>query len=148
MPTIRVTRKKDGTKRFHATVRKVGYAPISATFRTERDAVRWAVETETQLERGRYFDNVEAERHTLSETIERYMVLEVPKKQRDAPDAIAQLRWWQRELGSLRLSELRAPTLAAARDKLLATATARGKPQAGDRKSLPRRSLTRIYSRG
>jgi hypothetical protein len=129
MPTIRVRKKKDGSKRFQAWIRKAGFAPVSRTFRSEREAVRWAVETETQLERGRYFDNVEAARHTLSEAIERYVELEVPKKARKAPDAISQLRWWQHELGSQRLSDLRGSVLAGHRDRLLATPTARGKPR-------------------
>src|SRR5260221_93243 len=129
MPTIRVRKRKDGSKRFHVSVRKAGFVPVSRTFRTERDATRWAVAAETEIESGRYFERAEGAKHTLAEAIDRYIANEIPKRSRPAKDAVAQLIWWKQEIGGRKLAELRPSHLATGRDKLLGATTVQGKPR-------------------
>ena len=115
--TIRERVGKDGTRRFHAQVRMVGYPARTASFPTRRMAERWATTVEADMIESRHFTSVSARRRTLADAIDRYVTNELPKKRsRGMHDAA--LAWWKLELGHLKLGVITPSVVAAARDKL------------------------------
>src|SRR5262249_42073868 len=64
---------------------------------------------------------VEAQRHTVDETIERYLTLLPTMQLKDARNRRRHVEWWRNELEGLRLSELSRDRISSARDRLLAT---------------------------
>src|SRR5579862_4406762 len=127
MPTIRSRTTKNGSRRFHVAIRKAGFAPLSRTFRSERDALRWAAVKETEIDSGRYVDRAESTRHTLAETIDRYKSEVMPRRLRRAKDEEAHLDYWRCELGARKLSEIRPSDIVRCRDKLATELNVRGK---------------------
>ena len=66
MATIQERKKKNGKVTYTATIRVKGHPPISATFDRKSDANRWIQETEPKIRQGRYFEEREAQKHTLN----------------------------------------------------------------------------------
>ena len=62
-------RARNGKNVFRVKVRLKGQKPANATFDRITDAKRWAAETETSIRAGRWFQQVEAKRNTLSDLI-------------------------------------------------------------------------------
>src|SRR5690606_11217092 len=129
MASIRERKKADGTSVFHVQVRMAGYPTRTASFRTKRDAERWAKTIEAQMIEGRHFRNAEARRRSLAEAIERYIADELPKK-RDRDPRTAHLAFWKRELGGSKLAELTPALIVEKRDKLARTPYQRARPGA------------------
>lgn len=126
MASILKRQKADGSTTYTAQVRLKGHPTAMATFDKERDAKRWAVQTEAAIREGRYFKTVEARRHTLSELIERYIEEILPQKPRSSADVLRQLTWWKEQLGSLALDDISPARLAEAKLKLSKGTTPRG----------------------
>ena len=59
-------RARNGKTVFRVKVRLKGHKAADATFDRVTDAKRWAAETETAIRAGRWFQQVEAKRNTLS----------------------------------------------------------------------------------
>lgn len=76
MPTIR----KRGDYQYQAIVRRNGYPKQSKTFLTHREAETWAATVESEMLRGIFIDRTQAERTTLGELIDRYLVEVTPTK--------------------------------------------------------------------
>jgi integrase len=127
MATITVRRTEEGKRHYQVKVRLKGYPPQAATFRRKKEAERWAQATEAALRERRYFKAVEAERHTVSETIDRYLTEVLPTK-RSARSQRAQFLWWERELGAFTLADLTPAMIADCRDRLARGETPSGKP--------------------
>lgn len=72
---------------------------------------------------------VEANRHTVEDAIRRYKEVELSRKTRKHNDQVAQLDWWARELGHLKLAQLSGPLICGCRDKLVGGKTVQGKPR-------------------
>jgi hypothetical protein len=62
---IRERIRNDGTRVFNVQVQIQGYPSRSASFRTRRDAERWAKTIEAQMIEGRHFRIAEARRRSL-----------------------------------------------------------------------------------
>ena len=52
-----------GTKSWQSIVRVKGTRPLSKTFSTKRDAIRWASQLETEIAQGVFADVTQAERY-------------------------------------------------------------------------------------
>ena len=65
---------------WQAIVRRRGIKPTLKTFSTKADANRWARLIESEIERGVFLDRTEAERTTMAELIDRYLVEVTPAK--------------------------------------------------------------------
>lgn len=137
MATIRARKKKDGSTVYHVQVRMTGFPARTETFKTERDAKRWARQVEVEMDEGRHFRNAEARRRSLSAAIERYIAEEIPKKKKPEHKPKAQgqmhrscLRWWREQIGDLKLSEISVPIIVEYRDKLARTPYTRANPDA------------------
>lgn len=107
----------DGKVTYRVRVRMKGYPIQTASFDRLTDARRWGQQTETAIREGRYFKTREAQRHTLAELIDRYLVDVLPQK-RDTRNPARYLAWWRKQLGVYALSDLTPPLVAEYRDKL------------------------------
>jgi integrase len=110
-------RKRDG--RWRVQVRKRGHKPQFASFGQKHEALAWARQLESEMERGVFVSRVEAERTTIKELLDRYEVEVTPGK--------ASARREKQRLGQLRhafghrfIGQLRAQEVAAYRDQRLA----------------------------
>ena len=99
MPTIETRIAPNGAKSYRAKVRK-GAAPASASFAGITDARKWAQDTESAIRDGRYFKTAEANRVTLAEAIDRYVVEVLPGKPRTAKFQARSARLVARGAGS------------------------------------------------
>ncbi len=109
----------DGKITHRVRIRMKGFPLQTASFDRLTDARRWAQQTEAAIREGRYFKTREAQRHTLAELIDRYMVDVLPRK-KGAAKQRQQLHWWREQLGVYALADLTPPLLAEYRDKLAA----------------------------
>lgn len=117
MATIRERRTREGEVRYQAIVRRQGFPERAETFSTMRKAERWVRLVEGEMEDGRHFRSAEAKRKSLADAIERYVRDEVPKK-RDGEMHKTTLKWWQTELGHLKLADITPALVVEYRDKL------------------------------
>lgn len=90
----------------------------SATFASPADAQQWALQHAADVQRHLSLRRAEAERHTLAEAIDRYIESVLPAL-RSQPVVGAQLAWWRKHLGALRLSNLTPAEIIRQRDALL-----------------------------
>ena len=72
-----ITKTQSGT--FKVQIRKTGIPAITKTCKTNADAQKWARLIESEIDRGVVIDRTEAERTTIGELIDRY-ILEVTCK--------------------------------------------------------------------
>jgi integrase len=127
MAMIEKRKGKEGTISYRARVRVKGRPTQSKTFARLTDAKRWAAKTESDLRDGKHFPGHEAQKHTFSDLVERYIAEVLPhKKPKLAYEQTTQLKWWSRELGAYRLSELTPAIIIEARSKLIKEETPRG----------------------
>ncbi|MGM0578959.1 MAG: tyrosine-type recombinase/integrase [Myxococcota bacterium] len=118
MATIQERTSSDGSKSYRVLVRLKGHPTQQATFQRKTDAKRWAQQTEAAIREGRFFDKVEARKHTLADLIDRYVRDVLPMKPKTGPKQRRQLQWWKQELGAFVLADVTPARLAEARDKL------------------------------
>jgi len=78
MATIR--KLSTGTKSWQSIVRIKGTRPLSKTFSTKKDAIRWANQLETEIAQGVFTDVAQAELLTFASILERYRIEIVPQK--------------------------------------------------------------------
>ena len=125
MATFRKLPQRDGGQHWQAVVRIEGHPARYKTFSTLTDAKRWARNTEIEIEEDTSGISNEAARHTLSDLIEQYRAKVLPDLQPTTARPYAtHLKYWQSELGALRLSELHPQKIAERRDALIAAGAA------------------------
>ena len=66
--------------KWNAQVRRHGYSPVSKSFLVEKDAIRWARNVESELDRGLLVDISEAKATTLANALKRYLAEVTPHK--------------------------------------------------------------------
>jgi integrase len=109
----------DGSVSYRARVRVKGHAPITKTFSSLTLAKKWKKTTEVEIEKGRYFDKHEAQKHTMGEAIDRYIQTVLPKKPKNARNVKQHLLWWKKHLKPLTLDAVKPSLIAEKRDLLL-----------------------------
>jgi len=119
MATIDARTGRDGKTYYRVRVRVKGSKVHSATFERKRDAQEWAERTQAQLRKGRHLDQDTPARRTLVDLIDRYLELELPKRDRNQADIRKHLIWWRESYGHLVLSNVTPSVLAEGRDRLL-----------------------------
>ena len=119
MATIEKRNRRGSQTVYRVKIRVRGQPARSATFKSVAEAKQWALQTEADIQRGRYFRHAEAERHTLAEAIDRYVTSALPAL-RSRRLVGSQLAWWRKHLGALRLSDLTAAEIVRQRDALRA----------------------------
>lgn len=119
MATIQERKKKNGKSTFTATIRVKGYAPLSTTFDRKSDARLWIQEHEPDMKKGKHIKDYEANKHTLDELIDRYIEIELPKRNKsDHKKYKMQLSWWKDKIGHCLLSNV-TPALLSEYKELL-----------------------------
>jgi len=121
-------RKKNGKPSYTAKIRLKGHQPVFQTFTRKTDAVRWASQTEAAITEGRFFKTAESQKHTLSDLIQRYIRDVLPRKAKVYVEYASQLKWWEEQIGDVRLSDLSTSLISEKRDLLSRTITNRKKP--------------------
>lgn len=125
MASIRKRTSKSGSTTYAVDIRLKGCPAQRASFKRLTDAKKWAQATEAAIREGRYFKTREAQRHTLTDMVVRYISSEVPKRKNQA-DRIREVQRWSSELGYLALADVTPDRIAGVRDKMLAEITSRG----------------------
>lgn len=110
----------DGQVSYRAKVRVKGFPAQSATFVRLTDAVRWRQQTEADIRRGKYFQTVEARKHTFGELVDRYIATVLPRKPKSEKKQKAQLLFWKKQIrGDRLLCDINTSLIVEIRDKLL-----------------------------
>lgn len=109
----------DGRTRYYVTIRLKGVPTKSGVFDRKTDARRWASATEADIRRGRYFDDAESSKHTMADTISRYVTEVLPRKSAsNRPIEGWRLRWWKEQIGGYTLKNVTPQLLCSYREKL------------------------------
>ena len=120
MATITPRVAQDGTISYRVEIRLRGYPRTSATFARKTDARKWISDTESAIRQGRYFNTLEAKKHTLADAIDRYEREVLPTKGKTTqPGQAIHLAWWRKHLGERTLFDV-TPSLIAEYRKVLA----------------------------
>lgn len=115
MATFRERVTAKGERKWQAIVRREGFPDKVATFPAKRDAERWARLIEGEYAKGKHLPSLEAERHTLTDLLDRHEK-ELTEKRRKA--VAAHLKWWRDAIGTKKLSELTPALLREQLDRL------------------------------
>ena len=126
MAYIQKREAQDGKSRYRVQIRKKGYPIQTATFPRLTDARKWARDTESAIDDGRYFKTSEAKRHTLSELVDRYVLHVLPTKPKSQKKQTQQLGWWKDQIGDYALAAVTPALIAEYRDRLAQTVNVRG----------------------
>lgn len=145
MATIRERTKRDGTRVFQVQVRMAGFPARTASFRTKRNAERWAKTVEAEMIEGKHFRSVEARRRTVGEAIDRYIKDVLPGKGDQKP--AIRLRWWKAEIGIVKLADVTPALLVERRDKLVSSTYQRAKPESSRSMMKKKGGACREYKR-
>jgi len=121
MGYIRERKLKDGGTRYQAEVRLKGHPTLTAMFDRKTDAKNWIQKVEADIRCGRHQLYANGKKHTLKEAIERYF-----KEQAVTVVKRGHLQWWQAELGSLYLQDIRPSIITEKKQKLLTEQTLKG----------------------
>jgi hypothetical protein len=82
MATIR---QRKESKNYEVRIRRQGWPDITRTFSRAADARAWASVIESEIERGVFIDRTEAEKNTLGDLLQRYLIeVSSQKKGRDS----------------------------------------------------------------
>jgi integrase len=95
-----------------------GKPEATASFERLTDARLWAQHTETAIREGRYATTAEAQKHTVSDLVERYISDVLPRKPKIHNEYACQLKWWQAQIGDVLLSDLTPSLISEQRDLL------------------------------
>jgi len=113
------TRKTEGGTRYRVQVRLRGHPPVSASFERRTDARKWAQQTESAIQEGRYFPTHEAKRRTLTDLVDRQLEAIKSKRPHDYERQRLLLGWWKKKLGDYTLDQCTPALIAEHRDRLL-----------------------------
>jgi hypothetical protein len=86
LATYTERRTAKGERRWRVEVRPDGFPRRSATFTTRREAERWAQKLEGEIDSNRNLPDLEGERHTVSELLDRW-TKDLTEKRPDAVSA-------------------------------------------------------------
>lgn len=118
MATIEKRKSKNGLTSFRAKIRLRGFPTQSATFSRLKDLRKWVQDTESSIRNGRYFENIEAKKHTFSETLDRYEKEILSTRPKTKAARKTQLKWWRDRIGSHLLCDITPQLLSTYRDEL------------------------------
>lgn len=103
--------------KWQARIQRKGYPDQTKTFLNKSDAVAWARQVESELERGNFVDRSELENTTLAELLQRYLEEVTPAKKGAVNEAYRVRAWINEPLAKRFLSGIRSTDFAVWRDK-------------------------------
>lgn len=127
MATIEKRSSKSGQTVYRVKVRLKGHPAQTATFNRLTDARKWAQQTESAIQEGRYFKTTEARKHTLNKAIDRYIKNVLPLKPRNIKNQTLQLNWWKEAIGTYLLADVTPSLIVEQREKLAKGITKQGR---------------------
>ena len=104
---------------YTVSIRIKGYPSVNETFDRITDAKEWASRTEADIKRGISLSELESRKHTLNELIDRYINVELPKRNSDREKFKMQLLWWKHKIGAYYLSNINTALLTQCKEELL-----------------------------
>jgi integrase len=114
-----IKRKYKKGVRYRVQIRRVDYPIQVQTFSSKADADAWARQVEGEMDRGVWFNRVEAEATILKAALERYLNEVTPAK-KGAKRERNRIKAWQRHpLAAKTLASIRGSDIAAYRDQRL-----------------------------
>ena len=119
MATIEKRKSKDGLITHRAKVRLKGYPHANATFDRLSDARRWVQQTEAAIREGRYFKTSEAKKHTMAETIDRYISEVLSHEKANAVNKEHYLNTWKKRIGGYSLIDITPSLIVEHRNQLV-----------------------------
>ena len=105
-------------------IRRRGYPDITQTFEAKADAERWARSVESEMDRGHFVSVSEAQRTTLGDVIERYLVEVTPRMKSATEDTIRLKALIRKPIAKWSMANLSAARVVAFRDERLAEVSA------------------------
>ena len=105
--------------RWQAKVRRQGHPDITKSFQTRQDAEKWARSVESEIDKGQFVNVNEAQRTTLGEVIERYLVEVTPTMKSATEDTIRLKAMARKPIAMWSMANLSAARVAAFRDERL-----------------------------
>lgn len=125
MGSIRTRKLKEGKERYQAEIRLQGHPPLTATFDRKTDAKTWIQKVEADIRAGRHQLYTEGKKRTFKEAVEKY--------RKELPISRAKqghLDWWEKEMGSFYLQDIRPALISEKKQKLLTEINSKGKARA------------------
>lgn len=108
-----------GPNQFRVKIRRKGYAPVSRTFLTKKDAEDWAIITESEMIRGAFVSRKEAEATTLHVALDRYKKEITPHKKSHVVEEIRIEKWKLHPISRRTMASLTSGDFAKYRDERL-----------------------------
>jgi integrase len=122
MAVIDERKGRNGETVYRVRIRVKGRPMETQTFSRRRDAKDWAQAREHSLKAEVTFGAAAHAKKPLSELIDRYFELELPKRHTDQRRMRTRLTWWRDQIGDVALKDMTPALLAECRDRLLAEA--------------------------
>lgn len=126
MATIQKRTIKDGSVSYRVQVRLKGHPTETASFERLTDAKRWAGQIEAAIREGRHFKTTEAKKHTLAETIDRYLK-DVLVHHDNPVNQKTYLRYWKDVLGDYCLADITPALIVEHRNALVGSTNKYGR---------------------
>ena len=123
----RLTSPRTGRVAYRVQIRLKGHPAQSETFRTRKDAERWAGSIESAILEGRHFPQTRSRRISFASLAQRYrdnILADAPRSRKVNTER--HIAWWVDRLGSLNLAALTPDCIAEARDALALQPFSRG----------------------
>lgn len=127
MASIKIRTTKDGKKAYDVDIRRRGFPRVFQTFESLTKAKLWLQDTEASMRAGRFLNQQEAKKHTLSEAIDHYIEDELPKKPKSYEEQKYQLEWFKKVAGYMLLADVTPPALVEIKREFLKGTNAHGK---------------------
>jgi integrase len=140
MANIRARKTQEGVTRYQAFVRIKGYKPLMKTFDKYSKAAAWAKRIEVQMQDGTYVEQKALKKISLSEVhteedmmlykrsnietvgelLEYFKIYIAPERYTDPEKYTIMYKWWDSQIGSIKLSNLTSSMLSSCK-QILAT---------------------------
>ncbi len=129
MATIEKRINNKGETSYRAKIRIKGFPTQTATFSKLTTAKDWVARTETKIKDGKYINEIQSRKHTVSDIIKRYKETVLIHKDKIRSDWNSQLNWWDDKIGQYTLADATPALISQTRDVLLKENGAKGKPR-------------------
>jgi len=118
MASINTHTSKDGKTTYYVRIRRKGEPTQTATFRSLKEAQKYATMIEGNIISGRHFP-AKKPHHSLNELLERYTQDIIPKKTEETQRSqMSVIHFWKEQLGHKLLTELTRADVIQGRDAL------------------------------
>ncbi len=113
-----------GDKQWQVQIRRRGYPSLTQTFKKKVDAVGWARQVESEMDRGVHVSSKEAEATTFGQCLQRYKVEITPHKKSGAKELYVIDRLLAHRLARYSMASIHGAEIAAVRDERMAAGLA------------------------